>query len=115
VIPRATDKAATAPGIIPLPAPVYSEGDGPVGVEVASAPGVVIASAVGVATAIMVCSSTGVDVYSIGLGKSAKAMLEKGRLATEVAPGKASRSGAGADGCKEARSNSPGANTLGRC
>lgn len=113
-IPTATESAATAPGNNPIPAPVYSGSDGPDGVDVAFAPGVAVASAEAVATAAMVLSNTGVDVYNIGSGRSAKATLVKGRLETGVASGKARRSDAGADGFREARSKSPGAMTLGR-
>lgn len=44
----------------------------------------------------------------------AKETLEKGKLETEDALGKASRSDAGADGSKDARSKFPGLNTLER-
>jgi hypothetical protein len=71
---------------------------------------VVAAAAVGVATAATVLSKAGVVEYPIR--SVPKEMVENGSLETEVAPGKATRSDAGADGFKEARSNSPGLNTL---
>jgi hypothetical protein len=69
-----------------------------------------LAAAVGVATAAMVWSNCGVVVYL--MRSVANETLEKGRLEIEDAPGNANRSGAGADGFKEARSKSPGLNTL---
>jgi len=69
-----------------------------------------VAFARGVATAATVLSNSGVAVYVIV--SIAKATLVKGSLETEDALGKASRLDAGADGFKEARSKSPGLNTL---
>ena len=91
-----------------------SGSEGREGVALELDPGVAVALAGAVATAARVLSNTGVDVYSIGSGKSAKATLVKGSCETVVASGKARRSDAGALGFSEARSKSPGATTLSR-
>ena len=104
IAPPATERAIRTLGKIPLPAPLK--------MAVGWLEGVVLALVlpVGVATAATVLSSSGVVVYN--MRSVAKATLEKGSFETVVALGKASRSDAGAEGFKDARSNFPGAMTL---
>jgi hypothetical protein len=82
-----------------------------VGVDDAVVSSEMVATPEVVATAAMVRRSSGV-VYVARSSK--KETLEKGRLDTGEASGKTRRSEAGAEGSREARSNSPGANTLSR-
>jgi hypothetical protein len=75
---------------------------------------VAVASATSVGTAATVRSNSGVVVNVIRSPPNASEALGKGSVSTEVAPGKARRSDAGADGEKEARSKSLGLSTLKR-
>lgn len=71
---------------------------------------VAVADDSAIATVATVSSSAGVVVYV--MVSKAKAVVEKGRLGTGDASGKASRSDAGVVGSKDARSKSPGLSTL---
>lgn len=67
---------------------------------------------VGVASAATVFSSSGVVEYVITSPKNARPVLARGKCDTGLAPGKATRKAAGAEGFRSFREKFPGARTL---